>query len=113
MPPYVQETEISAYSSQLDGSFRIHKSKQPSKYGSGSLLIEKDFQFYGEEDHILSSVNAKNITINSAKDLVHKSVLDLSLDSGNNVSVNGSNQVQLTSKKSIFLLLVQMLFHLM
>jgi hypothetical protein len=93
------QVEISAYSSQLDGSFRIHKSKQPSKYGTGSLLIEKDCQFYGDEDHILSSVNAKNITISSAKDLVHQSVADLKLDSGAVASVNGTNQVLLTSKQ--------------
>lgn len=98
MAPNAQ-VEISAYSSQLDGSFRIHKSKQPTKYGTGSLLIEKDCQFYGDEDHILSSVNAKNITISSAKDLVHESVANLKLESGAVASVNGTNQVLLTSKK--------------
>ena len=98
MAPNAQ-VEISAYSSQLDGSFRIHKSKQPTKYGTGSLLIEKDCQFYGDEDHILSSVNAKNITISSAKDLVHQSVANLTLDSGAVASVNGANQVLLNSKK--------------
>ena len=50
MAPNAQ-VEISAYSSQLDWSFRIHKSKQPTKYGTGSLLIEKDCQFYGDEDN--------------------------------------------------------------
>ena len=98
MAPNAQ-AEISAYSSQLDGSFRIHKSKQPTKYGTGSLLIEQDCQFYGDSDHILSSVNDKNITISSAKDLVHESVANLSLNSGAVASVNGTNQVQLTSKK--------------
>ena len=99
MAPNAQ-VEISAYSSQLDGSFRIHKSKQPTKYGSVSLLIEQDCQLYGSglDQHIISSLT-NDITISSAKDLIHQSVANLTLYSGAVASVNGANQVLLTSKQ--------------
>ena len=96
MPP---NAEITAYSSQLDGSFRIASSKAPSKYGNGSILVENDFQFNGTGAHTLSSINSTDIILSSAKDLYHQSVANLSLDSGANASVKAVEQVSVESKK--------------
>ena len=62
MPP------LSTYASSLEGSLYIATSKNTSKHGNGSVLIENGVSLFGSSDQYFQSTNvASDLIVDSKK----------------------------------------------
>ena len=100
MPPL---SSIGPFTSTIDGSFKVYKSSNHSRYGDGSLQIETNCDFFGSSDHyIRSRESGYNLILTSQKNIDIIAAVDINETAINNISHQASNNISQTADNGTF-----------